>query len=412
MEKNDIDWSTILPEPFAICLLGGRGEGKTALAHRLVEEFGDNGRDAYIMGFPSSKDHLLPDWIETLPAGTAQEQWPTDSIVLIHEAHHVIHARRSMDVENLELDFLVTVSRHKDSDIIYDTQQSHRLDKNAVAAVDALLVRWPALLQEEFERRAVRGIIEDARGALEEHVTVHDEDDFTYVERPEDENGVEELKKHVYVHADQFVGKYPHEVQLPDHWSEEISKAYGDHEEAAEPGGPDYKDLDEVRDDMADVDDVTEKSVEEVEALIEETGIEETDTGGVEGTADEAEAKARDLVRQLRERDQRVISNDFQLPIVEIIVLEEDEEAVYNLVQEARELPGDDKRSVPVPPSIDDSYPEAASAMTGFQFKLDEMNADDLSSSGYDLASIFDTLEDEVAMASKSPVVEATLPWE
>lgn len=224
---GEIDWKSIFPEPFVVLELGARGEGKTALAHRILEVFGTNGRDAYIMGFPADKADLLPDWIERLPADTTMDDWPEDSIVLIHEAHHLLHARRSMDAENLEIDFLVTVSRHKNSDIVYDTQQSHRLDKNAVASVDGIVVRWPALMQEEFERRAVRPIIKDARDRLEKYVTVHDTDDYTYVERDTDDDGTDLLKKHAYVHADQFRGEYPHEIELPKHWHEDISKAYG-----------------------------------------------------------------------------------------------------------------------------------------------------------------------------------------
>lgn len=245
----DLGWRDIFPEPFVVLLLGARGEGKSALSHRLVEEFEDDDRDAYIMGFPRSKADLLPDEIEILPATTTQDEWPENSIVLIHEAHQVLHARRSMDAENLELDQLVTVSRHKDSDIIYDTQQSQRLDKNAVAAVDGICVRWPALMQEQFERRALRPIISDARDALSKYVNVHDEEDYTYVERKENDNGVDLLKKHVYVHADQFRGEYPHEVELAEHWSEEISKAYSDpdadteeSDEAGEESGEDDED--------------------------------------------------------------------------------------------------------------------------------------------------------------------------
>lgn len=242
MKRSEIDWEKIVPEPFVVLLLGARGEGKTALGHRLLEVFHESDRDAYIMGFPDENAHLLPEWIETLPATITRDEWPENSIVLIHEAHMLLHARRSMDVENLELDELVSISRHKDSDIIYDTQQSQRLDKNAVAAVDGICVRWPALMQEDFERRAVKPIIKDARDALSEYVTVHDEDDFTYVEREQNDAGVDLLNKHVYVHADQFRGEYPHEVELAEHWSEDISTAYGDTEEIEAEAADDEED--------------------------------------------------------------------------------------------------------------------------------------------------------------------------
>lgn len=239
MKEKDINWEEIIPEPYVSLLLGSRGGGKTALAHRLLEVYGgsDGDRDAYIMGFPESKEHLLPDWITILDPTTGVDDWPQDSIVLIHEAHHLLHARRSMDTENLEVDMLITVSRQKNSCVVYDTQQSHRLDKNSVAAVDAILVRWPALMQEKFERRAVRPIISDAREALRKYVEIHDEDDFTFVERLETDDGVERLKRHCYVHADRFRGEYPHPLPLPEHWSEEISKAFSDADMKGDSGG-------------------------------------------------------------------------------------------------------------------------------------------------------------------------------
>lgn len=239
MKPDEITWQTIFEEPFVTLVLGARGEGKTALSHELLEQFKTNDRDAYILGFPPEKKHLLPDDVELLDPGVDRSTWPENSVVLIHEAHQLLHARRSMDGDNLEIDKLVTISRHKDSNIIFETQQSHRLDKNSVAAVDGIIMRWPALMQEEFERRALRPIVKDARGALEQFVTIHDEDDYTFVERDEDDDGVELLKKHAYVHADRFRGLYPQEIGLADHWSEEISKAYSGIEgESATQDGP------------------------------------------------------------------------------------------------------------------------------------------------------------------------------
>jgi hypothetical protein len=424
VNASDIDWEAILPEPFVLTLLGARGEGKTALSHRLLEVFEDDDRDAYIMGFPESKADELPEWLEILPVGTSREAWPEDSIVYIHEAHQIAHARRSMNQESLELDKLITVSRHKNSNIIYDTQQSHRLDKNSVAAVDAIICRWPALMQEDFERRAVRPIIEDAREALSKYVNVHEEEDFTFVDRETDANGVDLLKKHVYVHADQFRGEYPHEVELAEHWSEELSKVYG--ESGSGPGGSrDIKSLDDIREDMAEPSEVEDKSVEEIDDILAEAGIEDAteaaaemvdapdeQDGGDDGPDAEALGMARDLIRQLKDRDSRVISNDFPRPIVEIVVPETIEDETYELVKEYRTRPGDEKRAIPVPPSTKDGYPEASEALVGFQFALDEMNTDALDSSGYDLEAIFEALEDEPAIATKNTLVEASLPWE
>jgi AAA+ ATPase superfamily predicted ATPase len=219
-------WEDILPEPFVTLILGSRGAGKTALAHLLTERFHGEDRDAYILGFPEEKADILPEWLEVLGieevlgADDVIEVWPEDSVVLVHEAHHLLHARRSMDTENLEVDVLLTVSRHKNSDIIFETQQSQRLDKNTVTSVDAVIFREPALMQAEFERSGMRKLVRNADEVFEQYVEEIESENYTYREK------TDEVKKHAYVHAERFEGEYPYLIPLADHYSEDISKAY------------------------------------------------------------------------------------------------------------------------------------------------------------------------------------------
>jgi len=208
-DGRDPTWTDIFTEPFVALVAGKRGGGKTATGHRLLEVFGeDTDRGAYIMGFPDDKRDLLPDWIEVLPQSVGIDNWPEDSVVLVHEAHHVLHARRSMDSENLEVDKLVTVSRHRNSDIILETQQTFRLDKNFVAAVDGIVMKMPALMQAEFERKQMRKIVKDAEEVLDDYITVHEGEEYTWIERDD------ELVKHAYVYSQRFQGKYPYPIGL------------------------------------------------------------------------------------------------------------------------------------------------------------------------------------------------------
>lgn len=233
------EWVDIFEEPFTILILGQRGGGKTALGHLLTEEFGgtESDRDAYIMGFPEHLRDLLPEWIEILPDHTDMDNWPQDSVVLIHEAHHLIHARRSMDAENLSIDNLVTVSRHKNSNIIFETQQSQRLDRNAVTAVDGIVFREPALMQADFERKQMRKLVKKAEDVFDKYVETVETEDFTWRETSD------EVKKHAYVYSGRFDGEYPHRIPLADHWTEEISKAYGEvPSSASESGGSTVED--------------------------------------------------------------------------------------------------------------------------------------------------------------------------
>ena len=188
-------------------------------------------RDAYIMGYPEEEADDLPEWIDTLPATVGLDQWPENSVVLVHEAHHIAHARESQQAENLSIDKLVTVSRHRDSDIIFETQQTQRLDRNFPAAADAIVVKQPALMQQEFERRQMKTIIGEANEVFDQYRTVHETDNYEYVEEDDD------IQKHAYVYADTFRGEYPHDIQLADHWTEDISKAYGDNDVFADEEG-------------------------------------------------------------------------------------------------------------------------------------------------------------------------------
>lgn len=225
IDAESITWKDILPEPFVVLILGQRGGGKTALGHLLLEIFSDQGRrkPAYIIGFPEHKRHLLPDWIHPLD----DLYFPDDSVVLLHEAHFYLHARQSMFGSHIEIDKLVTVSRHKNVDIIVETQQSFRLDKNIVAEVDALIFRIPELMQEKFERPEVQWITKEAKKAFKPYVEEY------AIKKDGKVTGIfrrikPEAVKHAYIYGKNYVGMYPHEIPLPSYWSDEISRAYGE----------------------------------------------------------------------------------------------------------------------------------------------------------------------------------------
>ena len=231
---NPPEWEDILVEPFVALILGQRGSGKTALGHRLMEVFGeDTDRQAYILGFPEHLEDELPEWIEVLPPDTGRDEWPEDSLVLIHEAHQLLHARRSQNSENLEIDELVTISRHRNSCIVFETQQSQRLDRNSVTAVDAIIFREPALLQADFERSAMKKIVREAEEVFQQYTETIEGDGYTFREKSD------AVKKHAYIHSDRFIGEYPHEIGLADHYNEDISKAYSEVSEGTDSGRDD-----------------------------------------------------------------------------------------------------------------------------------------------------------------------------
>lgn len=170
------------------------------------------------------KRDLLPDWITPLD----DFAFPQDSVILLHDAHFYLHARRSMSQGNIDIDKLVTVSRHRNVDIIVETQQSFRLDRNIVAEVDAIIFRLPELMQERFERPEVRWITDMAKKAFSPYIGEYQVVDDSGKAVGTYRKVSPEVVKKAFVYSKNFIGMYPHDIPLPSYWSEEISRAYGE----------------------------------------------------------------------------------------------------------------------------------------------------------------------------------------
>lgn len=379
------DWQTILSEPFVALVLGRRGTGKTALGHRLLEEFHAEDRDAYIINFPRSKRDLLPDWLELLPRAITYEHWPEDSITLVNEAHHLMHARRSLNAENLELDKLISLSRQRNADVVFDTQFARRLDVSGVMGASAIIFRYPSLMADDFERQQLRSLVREARDALDEYVEVVETDEYQLRDE------TDELRKRAYIFGEKFRGIYPHEIELPEHWCESISKAYGDR-------GPDQ--------DMADIEDVTVKSVDEVQEELGDTIEEILEGAEEEEAADAGEATGLQFIEQMIESGNRVTRNPFSGPVVELIVPKEMEEEIADVIEE-NNLEPNLRDVVAQPPSFAESRPAVSDDLVAWQFLLED--AGDLDSSSYLLSLIVDELEDEPVIATTSRTVETSV---
>ena len=212
------DWFEIFKDPGIAIILGSRGSGKTALAHKLAEIYHENtDRKVYVFGFPQDKTHLLPEWMGLLN----DIDLPQHSVVLVHEAHMSFHARRSMQDTNVLMDTLITISRHRDCTIIFETQQSFRLDKNIVAEADAIIIRYPSLLQERFERPFIKEFFNEASKFFNRYVKT--ERFGEGVLRKPDKNKILRI---AYVFSKNYIGPIKN-ISLAKHWNEELSRIYG-----------------------------------------------------------------------------------------------------------------------------------------------------------------------------------------
>jgi len=181
-------------------ILGSRGSGKSALGMRFLENVAaKTGRKICCMGFARNS---LPKWIEPV---ASLEEVKNNSFLLVDEGGVEFSSRNSMSSANKLLSQLLLISRHKDINVLFISQNSSNIEVNAIRQSDYLLLKQPSLLQMDFERKAIRGIYEKVKAGFMKH---------------RDEKGI------FYAYSDQFQGFASN--SLPSFWSESLSKSYKD----------------------------------------------------------------------------------------------------------------------------------------------------------------------------------------
>ena len=108
-----------------------------------------------------------------------------------------------MSSANELLSELILISRHKNINVLFISQNSSNLDINIVRQADYLVFKKPSLLQSNFERKTVKEIYKEIT------------------------DGFERYKAHkglAYIYSDDFKGFI--ENPLPSFWSMKISKSF------------------------------------------------------------------------------------------------------------------------------------------------------------------------------------------
>lgn len=181
-------------------ILGGRGEGKTAIGLKLLENiYSKTKRKCFSMGL---KKEELPSWIKSIEA---PEDIENKGIVLIDEGGVLFNSRKSMSSANKILSDLILISRHKGINIIFISQNSSNLEINILRQADFLILKKSSLLQKNFERKIIQKIYEEK------------EEEFKKLK--EDNPGL------AYLYSDNFEGFI--NSPLPSFWEEKLSKSFG-----------------------------------------------------------------------------------------------------------------------------------------------------------------------------------------
>lgn len=179
-------------------ILGARGQGKSALGMRLIENIHYwTNRRCMAIGFEQKS---LPKWIQV-----AEEinDIPNGSVVLIDEGGILFSSRESMSSPNKLLSSLLLIARHKDISILFISQNSSNLELNAIRQADFLLLKPSSLLQKDFERKKIKDIYTEIQEKFDEY---------------KNQVGI------TYIYSDVYNGFVTNE--LPSFWSEEVSKAF------------------------------------------------------------------------------------------------------------------------------------------------------------------------------------------
>lgn len=198
--KGDLpEFETRLHTNSMILLIAGRrGSGKSALGFRLLENIhATTKRQCFALG---PQQTVLPSWISAV--STVQEA-TNGSAILVDEAAVSFSSRESLQKTNKQLSGLLAIARHKDISLIFVTQNTGMIDKNVLALCDALLLKEGSLLQERFERPALKEVYALATSALSQI--------------PQESRG-----SHFYILEGAYEGVCS--AYLPSFWSDAISK--------------------------------------------------------------------------------------------------------------------------------------------------------------------------------------------
>ena len=196
----------LINHPNIVLIIGGRGQGKSALSHNIIERFhNERNIPVYVVSPPqlhNKLSELLPEWITiTDDIGDA----PEDCIILVDEAAIRYHSHRWRKKETEVMDVIISVSRQKKQTIIFVTHTMRKFAITLLLDIDVLLCKKPSLLHSKLERSEVRKLIEE--------VTTE------FRKLPKDE-----VKKNTYVITEDYKGFIRN--SLCSYWSEELSEAF------------------------------------------------------------------------------------------------------------------------------------------------------------------------------------------
>ena len=181
-----------------INLTGQLGNGSSMWKLAYIENiYAKTKEKCFAMGFKAEE---LPSWIKGVSDVSEIEN---NSWVVIDEGGILFGSRNSMSSANKLLSQLILISRHKNINILFISQNSSNLEVNILRQADFLALRKSSLLQKDFERKIIQRLYSETQEKFEKHKL---------------EKGL------TYIYSEQFKGFVSN--PLPSFWKEEISKSF------------------------------------------------------------------------------------------------------------------------------------------------------------------------------------------
>lgn len=139
-----------IPFPGVVIIMGARGSGKTGLAHEIMSQLHSRRMlgGALLLPMPPHR-RMVPTWIKVV---SSISLLPKRSVCIIDEAAQVAHARRSQSAGAVQLDNLISISRHRLQLILFISHHSRKLDLNLIHDSDRLFWKRPTEAHALFER--------------------------------------------------------------------------------------------------------------------------------------------------------------------------------------------------------------------------------------------------------------------
>lgn len=147
-------------------ILGHRNSGKSAQGWWLAEQAHERKRPTAAYGLPNAAQRVIPRWVKPIQRLDELASLKP-SLVLLDESALSFNARRSQSQDNLDLNKIIAVARHKGHGLVFISQHSRQIDVGIVTEADIVLFKQPSLLHVRFARPELRPEVEAAYTAFQ-----------------------------------------------------------------------------------------------------------------------------------------------------------------------------------------------------------------------------------------------------